>query len=93
MHCKPIHTMESYQAAQNGVALVPEDRCIIAGLTVEENLDLAQIAPPLGWSKERIYEHFPRLAERRKQDAVTLSGGEQQMIAIVDGGVERLLVE
>ena len=79
---KPIHTMESYQAAQNGVALVPEDRCIIAGLTVEENLDLAQIAPPIGWTKERIYEHFPRLAERRKQDAVTLSGGEQQMLAV-----------
>lgn len=79
---KPVHEMQSWQAAQNGVALVPEDRRIIAGLSVEENLELAQIAPPMGWSKERIYEHFPRLAERCKQDAVTLSGGEQQMLAV-----------
>ncbi|MGR3659643.1 MAG: ABC transporter ATP-binding protein [Paracoccaceae bacterium] len=79
---QPIHTMESYQAAQAGVGLVPEDRRIISGLTVEENLQLAQIAPPIGWSLERIYELFPRLGERRKQDGVTLSGGEQQMLAI-----------
>lgn len=79
---QPIHNMKSFQAARNGIALVPEDRCIIAGLTVEENLDLAQIAPPVGWTKERIYEHFPRLAERRSQEAITLSGGEQQMLAI-----------
>ena len=43
---------------------------------------LAQIAPPIGWSAERIYELFPRLGERRKQEGVTLSGGEQQMLAI-----------
>jgi branched-chain amino acid transport system ATP-binding protein len=79
---QPIHTMKSHDAAQNGVALVPEDRRIIAGLTVEENLKLAQIAPPLGWSLERIYSLFPRLGERRKQEGVTLSGGEQQMLAI-----------
>jgi len=79
---QPVHTMKSYQAAQHGVALVPEDRCMIPGLTVEESLDLAQIAPPVGWTKERIYEHFPRLAERRKQMAVTMSGGEQQMLAV-----------
>ena len=79
---QPLHAMASHDAARAGVGFVPEDRRIIAGLTVEENLDLAQIAPPVGWSKERIYEHFPRLAERRKQDGVTLSGGEQQMLAI-----------
>ena len=79
---QPLHNMKSYDAAQNGVALVPEDRCIIAGLTVEENLQLAQIAPPIGWSLERIYEHFPRLAERRTQMGTTLSGGEQQMLAV-----------
>ena len=79
---QPVHNMKSYEAAQHGVALVPEDRRIIAGLTVEESLDLAQIAPPIGWSKERIYDHFPRLAERRKQEAITLSGGEQQMLAL-----------
>ena len=79
---QPLHTMDSWQAARNGIALVPEDRCIIPGLSVQENLELAQIAPPLGWSIERIYEHFPRLAERRNQEGVTLSGGEQQMLAV-----------
>lgn len=79
---KPLHNMASHEAAQNGVALVPEDRRIIPGLTVEENLTLSQIAPPIGWSIERIYEHFPRLAERREQEASTLSGGEQQMLAV-----------
>ncbi|GAB5447647.1 ABC transporter ATP-binding protein [Gymnodinialimonas sp.] len=79
---KPLHEMKSFQAAGAGVALVPEDRRIIPGLTVEENLRLAQIAPPHGWSLERIYELFPRLGERRKQEGVTLSGGEQQMLAI-----------
>ncbi|WP_349370145.1 ABC transporter ATP-binding protein [Salinarimonas sp.] len=79
---KPVHEMKSYGAAQNGIGLVPEDRRIIQGLTVEENLQLAQIAPPKGWSIERIYDLFPRLGERRKQEGTTLSGGEQQMLAI-----------
>lgn len=79
---KPLHLMRAHEASAAGIALVPEDRRIIAGLTVEENLQLAQIAPPIGWSLERIYTLFPRLAERRKQDGVTLSGGEQQMLAI-----------
>jgi len=77
-----LHRMSSWQVARHGVGLVPEDRRIIGGLTVHENLELAQIEPPLGWSIERLYEHFPRLAERRAQEAVTLSGGEQQMLAV-----------
>ncbi len=77
-----IHPMASFEASQAGIGLVPEDRRIISGLTVEENLQLAQIAPPIGWSLERIYDLFPRLKERRKQEGVTLSGGEQQMLAI-----------
>ena len=79
---KPLHEMSSHQAAQNGLALVPEDRRIIQGLTVEENLQLAQIAPPRGWTLERVYELFPRLGERRSQEGTTLSGGEQQMLAV-----------
>ncbi len=79
---QPLHQMKAHQASAAGIALVPEDRRIIAGLTVEENLQLAQIAPPIGWSLERIYELFPRLGERKKQEGVTLSGGEQQMLAI-----------
>ncbi|PCI41410.1 MAG: ABC transporter ATP-binding protein [Rhodospirillaceae bacterium] len=77
-----IHEMKDFEAARAGIQLVPEDRRIIGGLTVEENLLLAQVAEPLGWELEEIYEHFPRLAERRKQDAVTMSGGEQQMLAV-----------
>lgn len=79
---KPLHEMNAYQASRLGVGLVPEDRRIIPGLSVEENLQLAQIEEPVGWSIERLYEHFPRLAERRKQEGVTLSGGEQQMLAV-----------
>ncbi len=79
---QPLHQMSSHQAAAAGLGLVPEDRRIIPGLTVEENLQLAQIAPPVGWSLSRIYELFPRLGERRRQEGVTLSGGEQQMLAI-----------
>jgi branched-chain amino acid transport system ATP-binding protein len=49
---------------------------------VEENLELARSPSRKGWSLERIYELFPRLGERRKQEGTTLSGGEQQMLAI-----------
>ena len=79
---EPLHRMKSYEAAQAGLSLVPEDRRIIQGLTVEENLQLAQIAPGIGWEIERVYELFSRLGERRKQEGTTLSGGEQQMLAI-----------
>ncbi|MEL6997160.1 MAG: ABC transporter ATP-binding protein [Pseudomonadota bacterium] len=79
---QPLHEMKAHQASRAGIGLVPEDRRIIQGLTVEENLKLAQIAPPVGWSLERVYDLFPRLGERRKQEGTTLSGGEQQMLAI-----------
>ncbi|MEE9454346.1 MAG: ABC transporter ATP-binding protein [Paracoccaceae bacterium] len=79
---QPLHEMKSFEAARAGVALVPEDRRIIQGLTVQENLELAQIVPPHGWTIERIYELFPRLGERKNQEGTTLSGGEQQMLAI-----------
>ena len=77
-----LHKMKSYEAAQAGIGLVPEDRRIIQGLTVEENILLAQIAEPVGWSLDRLYDLFPRLKERRKQEGTTLSGGEQQMLAV-----------
>lgn len=79
---QPLHMMRAYEASQCGVGLVPEDRRIIQGLSVEENIKLAQIEKPIGWSINRIYELFPRLGERRKQEGTTLSGGEQQMLAI-----------
>ncbi len=77
-----VHSMKSFEAAQAGIGLVPEDRRIIQGLTVEENIQLAQISEPVGWSLERLYDLFPRLKERRKQEGTTLSGGEQQMLAV-----------
>jgi branched-chain amino acid transport system ATP-binding protein len=77
-----IHDKQDFEAALAGIQLVPEDRRIIPGLTVEENLDIARIAGKSGWDYERIYSLFPRLKERRKQEGTTLSGGEQQMLAI-----------
>ncbi|EFL90110.1 ABC transporter ATP-binding protein [Ahrensia sp. R2A130] len=79
---QPVHDMKNFSASNAGIALVPEDRRIIPGLTVEENLDLATIAGGKGWDYERIYDLFPRLKERRKQEGTTMSGGEQQMLAI-----------
>lgn len=77
-----LHDKQDFEAAQAGVQLVPEDRRIVPGLTVEENIDLAQISGQPGWDYERIYQLFPRLKERRTQEGTTLSGGEQQMLAI-----------
>ena len=77
-----IHGMQDFEAALAGIQLVPEDRRIIPGLTVEENIDIARISGDSGWDYERIYSLFPRLKERRKQEGTTLSGGEQQMLAI-----------
>ncbi len=77
-----LHDKAAFQAARAGIQLVPEDRRIIQGLTVEENLQLAQVAAGHGWTVEQVYESFPRLGERRRQEGTTLSGGEQQMLAI-----------
>ena len=85
---------------RRGIGLVPEDRRIFPGLTVEENLRLGQMqCPARGRAESRakldeIYQRFPRLAERRRQMGTTLSGGEQQMLAIarVLVGAPRLLL-
>ena len=79
---EPLHQCSSHEAANLGVQLVPEDRRIISGLSVQENIELASLSGNRGWSDDRIYDLFPRLYERRKQDGTTLSGGEQQMLAI-----------
>ena len=72
----------SHAIARAGMQLVPEDRRIFGSLTVEENLILAGLTAETRWPLERVYEIFPRLAERRNSRGTTLSGGEQQMLAI-----------
>jgi branched-chain amino acid transport system ATP-binding protein len=78
-----------YEIAGLGIAHVPEGRRVLPEMTVEENLELGAYLPkPKTQRKEtlaRIYELFPRLAERRRQQAGTLSGGEQQMLAVGRG--------
>ncbi|MBH03560.1 MAG: ABC transporter ATP-binding protein [Xanthomonadales bacterium] len=75
-----------HRIARAGIALVPEDRRIFPGLTVRENLEVAQRPPRRGtkpsWSIERIFDQYPMLAERAQQDGATLSGGQQQMLAV-----------
>ena len=72
--------------AAHGVALVPQGRRVFRSLSVAENLDVARRKPRgggmLAWDAERVFETFPRLAERRHLAAGALSGGEQQMLAI-----------
>jgi branched-chain amino acid transport system ATP-binding protein len=75
-----IHGWLPYRIARRGVALVPQGRRIFAPLSVRENLVLGARAD--GWTLERIFALFPRLAERQGQVAGTLSGGEQQMLAL-----------
>ena len=75
-----LRQMKSHRIAQLGIGLVPEGRRCFAPLTVEENLTAA--ARPGEWDFDKVAELFPRLAERRDQKAASLSGGEQQMLAI-----------
>lgn len=95
-----IGGLASDRICRLGIGLVPEDRRIFPGLTVEENLRLGLMqSPKRGRTEnasalERVFSRFPRLAERRRQMGITLSGGEQQMLAIgrVLAGSPRLLL-
>jgi branched-chain amino acid transport system ATP-binding protein len=76
----------SFSIVRSGVGLVPQGRRVFPTLSVEDNLVVAALSPERhGWSMERVYSLFPRLRERRSQRARTLSGGEQQMLAIGRG--------
>ncbi len=70
-----------HEIQRAGVGLVPQGRRIFSPLTVEENLQVTR-APSSDWSLDRVFELFPRLAERRRNRGDQLSGGEQQMLAI-----------
>ena len=75
-----ITELATHRVARLGIAYVPEDRGVFASLTVHEHLTLANVRD--GWPPGRIYEAFPRLAERRDHRGTQLSGGEQQMLSI-----------
>lgn len=80
-----IMHMPAEKIVRKGLVHVPEGRRIFQEMTVEENLDMGAYTQPresIAENLERVYEHFPRLAERRRQVAGTLSGGEQQMLAM-----------
>jgi len=80
---EPIGDLPAHRVVARGIALVPEGRRLFPSLTVEENLLIGgQIRRPGPWSLARIYELFPRLAERRGFPSTALSGGEQQMVAL-----------
>jgi branched-chain amino acid transport system ATP-binding protein len=72
----------AHRVAQAGIALVPQGRRCFPSLTVDEHLRLVARGRGAAWTIERVYETFPRLAERRRNGGTQLSGGEQQMLAI-----------
>jgi branched-chain amino acid transport system ATP-binding protein len=78
--------MDAQALCEQGVSIIPEGRKLFAQMTVEENLDIGAFRPQarsyLSEGKEKVFELFPILKERRWQQAGTLSGGQQQMVAI-----------
>ena len=84
---KVLHTMPSHDRAAAGIGWVPQERNIFKSLTVDENLTSVARPARAGrvakqWTPERVYEMFPRLAERKGNLGTQLSGGEQQMLAV-----------
>lgn len=91
---KPIKSLPVYERARLGIGYVPQAREIFPSLTVEENLAVAE--RPGRWTLERVYDLFPRVAERRTHMGNQISGGEQQMLAIgraLMGNPELLLMD
>ena len=87
---QPLHILPSHERAAAGIGWVPQERNIFKSLTVHENLTAVQRPGRKGpggresraWTPERVYEMFPRLAERKTNLGTQLSGGEQQMLAV-----------
>jgi len=84
-----VGNLPAYAKAEMGLVLVPEGRQLFTDMTVYENLEMGatnqRARPNINKNLERVYEMFPRLKERRGQKAGTLSGGEQQMLAVARG--------
>jgi len=75
-----LHKVPLHERAGAGIGWVPQERNIFKSLTVDENL--TAVARPGAWTPARVYEMFPRLAERKTNLGTQLSGGEQQMLAV-----------
>ena len=82
---KSIKGVRAHKIVESGLAQVPEGRHVFLHMTVDENLDMGAYTQPastIAANKEKVFTLFPRLKERRKQLAGTMSGGEQQMLAM-----------
>jgi branched-chain amino acid transport system ATP-binding protein len=79
---EPVQHLAPDVISRKGIGLVPQGRRVFPRLTVRENLVVAHQKRRGTWSLERVFDLFPRLKERQAQDAGSLSGGEQQMLAI-----------
>jgi branched-chain amino acid transport system ATP-binding protein len=77
-----LHRKPAYRIAKAGVGYVPQGRRLFTSLTVEEHLEIVGAPRDSAWTPARVYELFPRLAERKNVSGTSLSGGEQQMLAI-----------
>ena len=77
-----LHGRPSHKIARAGIGYVPQGRRLFPSLTVDQHLKIAARNTDGGWTSDRVYELFPRLAERKRNGGAELSGGEQQMLAI-----------
>ena len=82
LHGRDVSSLPAHRRARAGMGWVQDDRGIYASLTVEENLLLPPAVSGRAWTLDQVYEAFPVLADRRRASGTTLSGGEQQMLAI-----------
>jgi branched-chain amino acid transport system ATP-binding protein len=93
---EPLHKLKAHDIVRRGVAQVPEGRKIFGRMTVTENLEMGAFTrtdkAAIQEDMERVFDLFPRLKERRRQSGGTLSGGEQQMLAMGRGLMARPLI-
>ena len=82
LHGEELLGRPAYQRASAGIGFVPQGRRLFASLTVEEHLEIVGASSKAAWTPDRVYDLFPRLEERRNVAGTSLSGGEQQMLAI-----------
>jgi branched-chain amino acid transport system ATP-binding protein len=77
-----LHGKAAYKIASAGIGFVPQGRRLFQSLTVDEHLEIVGASSRADWTADRVYELFPRLGERKNVSGTSLSGGEQQMLAI-----------